>query len=128
MRDFSSFMQESLDLWRDTSADAVNISGDFSQREFAAALHHLKPGKALGPDSIFPKLLIHAGLGLKSWLCSFLSSCLHQLRIPKVRRALVVVIPNPLKLAENRKSYHPISLLSVPYKILKRLIYICVNQ
>ena len=61
-----SVMQELSDLWRATSPDAVNISGDFSPREFAAALHHLKSGKAPGPDSIFPELLIHAGPGLKS--------------------------------------------------------------
>ena len=61
-------MQKLSDHWRATAPDAVNISGDFSPREFGAALHHLKPSKALGPDSIFPELLIHAGPGLKSWL------------------------------------------------------------
>ena len=52
-------MQELSDLWKAIAPDAVNISGDFSLRDFAAAFHHLKPDKALGPDSIFPKLLIH---------------------------------------------------------------------
>ena len=56
-----SVVKELFDLWRSTAPDAVNISGDFSAREFAAALHHLKPGKALGPGSICTKLLIHAG-------------------------------------------------------------------
>ena len=65
-------MQELSDLWKATSPDAVNISEDFSPREFAAATHHLKPGKALGPDSICPDLLIHVGPGLKFWLCGFL--------------------------------------------------------
>ena len=32
----------------------VNISDTFSQREFIAALEHLKPGKALGPDYVCP--------------------------------------------------------------------------
>ena len=44
--------QEVSDLWRATTPDAVNISDNFSQREFTAALQHLKPGKAPGPDSI----------------------------------------------------------------------------
>ena len=119
-----SVMQESSDLWRATSPDAVNISGDFSPREFAAALHHIKPGKAPGPDSICPELLIHAGPGLKFWLRGFLSSCLRQLKIPKVwRRGLLIVIPKPSKPVEDPKSYRPISLLCVPYKILERLIY-----
>ena len=92
--------------------------------EFAAALQHLKLGKAPGPNSICPEFVIHAGASLKSWLRGFLSSCLHHLKIPKVwRRALVVAIPKPSKPVEDPKSYRPISLLCVPYKILERLIY-----
>ena len=88
--------QEVSDLWRATTPDAVNIFDNFSQREFAAALQHLKPGKAPGPDSICPELILHAGAALKSWLRDFLSSCLRRLRILKIwRRALVVAIPNP---------------------------------
>ena len=51
--------QEESDLWRATTPDAVNISDNFSQREFTAALQHLKPGKALFlpvcADSKFPR-------------------------------------------------------------------------
>ena len=61
---------------------------------------------------------------LKFWLRGFLSSCLRQLKIPKIwRRALVVAIPKPSKPVEDPQSYCPISLLCVPYKILERLIY-----
>ena len=116
--------KEVSDLWRATTPDAVNISDNFSQREFTAALQHLKPGKAPGPDSICPELILHAGAALKSWLRDFLSSCLRRLKIPKIwRRALVVAIPKPGKPVGNPKSYRPISLLCVPYKILERLIY-----
>ena len=88
--------QKVSDLWRATTPDAVNISDNFSQREFAAALQHLKPDKAPGPDSICPKLILHVGAALKSRLRDFLSSCLHRLKIPKIwRRALVVAIPKP---------------------------------
>ena len=117
-------MQELSDLWRAIAPDAVNISGNFSSREFAAVLHHLKPGKALGPDSICLELVIYASPGLKFWLRGFLSSCLRQLKVPKIwRRALVVAIYKPSKPIEDPQSYRPISLLCVPYKILKRLIY-----
>ena len=116
--------QEVSDLWRATTPDAVNISDNFSQREFAAALQHLKPGKAPGPDSICPELILHAGAALKSWLRDFISSCLRRLKILKIwRRALVVAIPKPGKPVGDPKSYRPISLLCVPYKILERLIY-----
>ena len=116
--------QEVSDRWRALIPSPVNLSGDFSSREFAAAFQHVKPGKAPGPDSTCPELIIHAGTALKSWLRGFLSSCLRQLKIPKVwRRALVVAIPKPKKPVEGPKSYRPISLLCVPYKILERLIY-----
>ena len=116
--------QEVSDLWRATTPDAVNITDNFSKREFAAAFQHLKPGKAPGPDSIFPELILHAGAALKSCLCDFLSSYLRRLKISKIwKRALVVAIPKPGKPVGNSKSYRPISLLFVPYKILERLIY-----
>ena len=119
--------QEASDLRRATTPDAVNISDNFSQREFAAALQHLKPGKASSltiPDSICPVLILHAGAALKFWLHDFLSFCLSRLKIPKIwRRALVVVIPKPTKPVGYPKNYHPISLLCVPYKILERLTY-----
>ena len=82
----------------------------------------------MGPDSICPELILHAGAALKSWLHDFLSSCLRWLKISKIwRRALVVTIPKPMKPGGDPKSYQPISLLCVPYKILKRLIYACVK-
>ena len=68
--------QEVSDLWRATTPDAVNISDNFSQREFAAALQHLKPGKAPGLDSICPELILQAGAALKFLLRDFLSSWL----------------------------------------------------
>ena len=84
--------QEVSDLWRATTPDTINISDNFSQREFAAALQHFKLGKAPGPDSICPELILHAGAALKFWLHDFVSYCLHQLKI-----ALVVMIPRPAK-------------------------------
>ena len=116
--------QEVSDLWMATTPDPVNISDNFSQREFAAVLQHLKPGKAPGPDSIFPELILHVGAALKSWLHDFIFSCLRRLKIPKIwRRAFVVAITKPAKPVGDPMSYRPISLLCVPYKILERLIY-----
>ena len=98
--------QEVSDLWRATTPDAVNISDNFSQREFGAALQHLKPGKAPTTDFICSELILHAGASLKSWLREFLSFCLRRLKIPKIwRRALVVVIPKQAKPVGDPKSY-----------------------
>ena len=118
--------QEVPDLWRATPTSPVNISESFISQEFAAALKHLKPGKAPGPNSICQEPTTHAEAALKSWLCSFLSFCLRHLKIPKIwRRALVVAIPKPKRPVEDPKSYRPISLLCVLYKIFERLIPAC---
>ena len=55
-----------------TTLDPLNISENFSQREFTAALQCVKPGKVLGLDSICSELIINAGAALKSWLHDFL--------------------------------------------------------
>ena len=116
--------QEVSDLWRAAIPNPLNISENSSQKEFIVALRRLKPGKALGLDSIFPELIIHAGAALKFWLRDFLSSCLRRLEIPKIwRRAPVVEIPKPMKPVGDPKNYRLISLVSVPCKILERLIY-----
>jgi len=48
---------------------------------------------------------------------------MRQRKIPKIwRRALVVAVPNPETPLGDPKSYRPISLLCVPFKILGRLI------
>ena len=66
---------------------------------------------------------------MKSWLRNFLSSCLRRLKIPKIwRRVFIVTIPKPIKPVGYPKSYRPISLLCVPYKILERLIYARVER
>ena len=49
------------------SNKSSNISESFISQEFAAALKHLKPGKAPGPDFICRELKTHAGAALKSW-------------------------------------------------------------
>ena len=98
--------QELSDLWRATTPDPINISDILSQREFTAALSHLKPGEAPRPDFIFPELIVHAGAALKSWLRDFISSCLRRLKIPKIwRKALVVAIPKPTKPVGDPKSH-----------------------
>ena len=106
----------------------MNISKSFTSQEFAAALKHLKPGKVSGPNFICPEPITHAGAALKSWLCGFLSSRLHHLKIPKVwRRALVVAIPKLKKPVEDPKSYRPI-LLCVPYKIPRGLYTLVLSR
>ena len=121
--------KEVSELWRIPTPAGKSISGDFTPEEFASALQLLKSGKAPGPDSICPELILHAGDALKSWLNKFLSSCMRLLKLPKIwRRAKVVAIPKPKKPLVDPKSYRPISLLCVPFKLMERLIYARVEQ
>ena len=101
----------------------VHISESFTPQEFAAVLKHLKAGKAPGPDSICSELITHAGAALKSWLCGFLSSCLCHLKIPSLKKSAGSGDPYIQEACRGSKSYRSISLLCIPYKILKRLIH-----
>ena len=111
--------KEVSDLWRIPTPIGKSISGDFTLEKFTSALQQLKLGKAPGPDSIFPEIILHAGAALKSWLNKFLSSCMHHLKLPKIwRRAIVVAIPKPMKPLEDQRNYRLISLLCTNFTIL----------
>ena len=104
--------QEVSVLWRATTPEAVNISDNFSHREFAAALQHLKPGRASGPDSICSELILHAGAVLKSWLRDFLCSCLFRLKTPNLEKNACGRDPKTSKKpVGDPKSYRPVLLL-----------------
>jgi len=96
-RESTSLVNKQLsDLWKIPTPEGHNISEPFRLEELAAALRRLKPGKSPGLDSIFPGFMLHARSALKSWFCDFLSSCMRQLKIPKIwRGALIVAIPKP---------------------------------
>jgi len=121
-REYTGLCQQTaVRYMEDSKPEGHSISEPFRPEELAAALRRLKPGKSPRLDSIFPEFILHAGSALKSWFCDFLNSRMHQLNIPKIwRRALVVAIPKPLL---DPKSYRPISLLCVSFKILERLNY-----
>jgi len=120
--------KELSDLWKIPTPEGHSISEPFRLEELDAALRRLKPGISPGLDSIFTEFILYAGSALKSWFCDFLTSCMRQLKIPNIwRRALVVAIPTPEKPLGDLKSYRPIPLLCVPFKILERLIYARVD-
>ena len=74
----------------------------FAPTKRAAALWKEKLGKTSKPHHICPELILHTGPIIKSWLCAFLSSCMPQIKIPKVwRRSLVVAVLKPNKPLED---------------------------
>ncbi|KAJ3607349.1 hypothetical protein NHX12_024400 [Muraenolepis orangiensis] len=108
---------------RAASVDS-NLSGEFTAEELSEAMSKLKPGKSPGRDNIHPEFVIHQSTTTSGWLCAFYTSCYQRLKLPKTwRRASVIALPKPNKPAEDPKSYRPISLLCVPFKILERMIH-----
>ncbi|KAM3842681.1 uncharacterized protein ACN63O_022149 [Diretmus argenteus] len=108
---------------RATSVDS-NLSGVFTTEELSEAMSKLKLGKSPGRDNIHPEFVIHQSTKTSRWLCAFFTACYQRLKLPKIwRRASVIALPKPNKDPEDPKSYRPISLLSVPFKILERMIH-----
>ena len=121
---YSGHICEVASLSRAATADA-NLSSDFTVEELEeAAIRKLKSGKAPGRDNIHPQFAIHQSAKTTAWLCSFFTSCYRRSKLPNTwRRATVVALPKPNKPVQDPKSYRPISLLGVPFKILERLIH-----
>jgi len=72
------------DLWKIPTLEGDSIYEPFRPEKLAAALRCVKPGKSPGLDSIFPEFIRHARSALRSWFCDFLSSCMRQLKIPRI--------------------------------------------
>ncbi|KAJ3598698.1 hypothetical protein NHX12_002200 [Muraenolepis orangiensis] len=100
------------------------LTTEFTAEELSEAMSKLKPGKSPGRDNIHPEFVIHQSTTTSGWLCAFYTSCYQRLKLPKTsRRDSVIALPKPTKPAEDPKSYRPISLLCVPFKILERMVH-----
>ena len=103
------------------SADGY-LCQEFAINGMSAALKTMKSGKAPGPDDIHPEFILHLHNSATHWLRLFLGACLTFQAIPKIwRKAKVIGILKPNKPAEQPKSYRPISLLCIPFKLMERL-------
>jgi hypothetical protein len=83
----------------------------------------LKPGKAAGFDKIYPEFIKNFGAQTKEWIISFMNDIVSTPNNPNLfKRAKVISIIKPGKDGTNPAHYRPLSLLSVVYKLLERLI------
>ena len=87
----------------------------------------MKVGKAPGPDDIHPEFLLHAGDTTNKWLCQYMSTTLERCKIPTIWRKATVRTPKPNKPKDDPKRYWPISLLCIPFKLLKKMIHGRIN-
>ena len=116
-------MKQMLEKWKSPSVNA-DPSSNFITSELIEAIRQTKSGKTPGLDLIHMEFILHAGKVTITWLQEFYSVCIRRLRIPKIwRRAVNIAIPKLNKSINDPKSYRPISLLCVPFKILERIIH-----
>ena len=113
------------DEWRQYLRQTTqsNDFTEFNEAELKKVLQDLKAGTAPGYDRIHPEFLAHLGSNAQRWLCNFYSRIIRGHSTPKLwREAKVIALPKPGKDPELPSSYRPISLLSVCFKVLERLI------
>jgi|UniRef100_A0A2S2QM65 hypothetical protein len=104
-------------------AEKSENMNDFGVEEVEAALRLLKNGKAAGEDGILPEFLKNMGIKGKFWLSRLFSSVKNNNTLPEQWwEAKVVAILKPGKPDDDSKSYRPISLLSVVYKLFERVL------
>jgi hypothetical protein len=83
----------------------------------------LKPGKAAGFDEIYPEFIKNFGAQTKAWIISFMNDVVSTPKNPNLfKRAKVISIIKPGKDGTDPAHYCPLSLRSVVYKLLERLI------
>jgi len=94
----------------------------FTEEEISAALQKTKPATVPGYDNIHVEFVKNLGPKARSWLSKFFSRIMATHSIPKIwRKAKVITVEKPGKDPSLAANYHPISLLSVCYKLLERL-------
>ena len=114
--------QQCSTLWNSAGVDGY-LCKPFSLSELQSALEPLKTEKAQGPDNIPLEFLKHCRRKGLDWLCKFYSTCIDSLAIPSIwRKATVIALLKPNKPANEAKSYRPISLLCIPFKLLEHLL------
>jgi len=96
---------------------------NFNSEKVQIALKSVKTGKAAGLDDIHPQFLNNCGPNTRKWLADFFSNILCSSKLPKLfKTTKVLAALKPEKPNDDVKSYRPILLLSVSYKLLERLI------
>jgi len=100
-----------------------SLPHQFTEEEISAALQKMKPATAPGYDNIHVEFLNNLRPKARNWLSQFFSRIMATHSIPKIwKKAKVIAVEKPGKDPGLAANYRPISLLSVCYKLLERLI------
>lgn len=102
----------------------VEFSRPFTNEEVIEAMSHVKAGKAAGLDHMHPEFILNCGPKAIGWLKHFFNDILRTKNVPSAfKKSKIIAILKPGKQSNVPESYRPISLLSVTYKLLERVIY-----
>lgn len=101
-----------------------DLCDSFEMGELVTAIKSLKNRKAAGFDGVFPEFFKNLGSFSTKWLLTFFNDIFVSGNIPNdFRKTKVIAVLKPGKPEDNPSSYRPISLLSVGYKLLEKLLY-----
>lgn len=110
-------------LRRNIATDS-ELTRPFSVDDVNVALMYMKNGKASGFDAVYPEFLTFSGKRTRLWLARFFSNILQWNMLPApFKRAKIISLLKPGKPANMPESYRSISLLSITFKLLERLLY-----
>lgn len=93
-----------------------------TEKEIELVLAKMKNGKAGGKDKIVGEMLKYGGKAVVQVLCALYNYCLKLKTIPKEWKTSKVCLLFKKGDTKDLNNYRPISLLSVAYKILSKII------
>lgn len=122
-RDHATQVKHKLTKLKTSCEGLTDFSGPFTIDDIKEALKDIKSGKAPGPDGIHSEFLLNCGKYTKKWLAMFFTDIMEKGKIPHaMKQSKIIAILKPGKPDDDPKSYRPIALLSMIYKLLERVL------
>ena len=98
-------------------------SNPFSILELDQAISDMKNSKAPGLDEMFTEFLKNFGPVTRNWILQLFNEILLTNRMPNLfKRSKVIAVLKPGKTGSQAADFRPISLLSITYKLLERIL------
>ncbi|KAJ4933183.1 hypothetical protein JOQ06_030018 [Pogonophryne albipinna] len=98
-------------------------ANQLTMEELEGGISILKPGKAIGLDTIATEQIQAFGHKAKTWLLQLYNECLTTHKLPNIwKKAHIIALLKSGKEPSAPKNFRPISLLSHTYKLFERLI------
>jgi len=102
--------------------DEPLVDAVFTEEEVLEKLAHLDPNKAPGPDGFLPKVMRSVASGLAPHLCRVFKMSLESSEVPLDWRSADVSPIHKKGPEDQASNFRPVSLTSVPGKVLESLL------